>query len=154
MNILVRTLVLLLLSGAAFADEGMWTFDNFPKQAVKEKLGVDVSDAWLDHLRLATTRLESGCTGSFISPEGLILTNHHCASECLSQNSTPEKDMLADGFLAPSREQEPACKTEQISVLVAMENITDTEILVNRSPVDFTGPPFSIRGGIQLSFRP
>jgi len=125
MNVLVRALVLLLLSGAAFADEGMWTFDNFPKQAVKEKLGVDITDAWLDHLRLATTRLESGCTGSFISPDGLILTNHHCASECLSQNSTPQKDMLADGFLAPSREQEPACKTEQISVLVAMENITD-----------------------------
>jgi V8-like Glu-specific endopeptidase len=125
MNVLVRALVLLLLSGAAFADEGMWTFDNFPRQVVKEKLGVDVTDAWLDHLRLATTRLESGCTGSFISPEGLILTNHHCASECLVQNSTAQKDLLADGFLSSTREQEPACKTEQISVLVAMENITD-----------------------------
>ena len=124
MNVLVRALLLLMLSGTALADEGMWTFDNFPKQLVKEKLGVDITDAWLDHARLATTRLESGCTGSFISPDGLILTNHHCASECLAQISTPQKDMLADGFLAASRSQEPACKTEQISVLVAMEDIT------------------------------
>jgi len=124
MNALVRALVLLLLSGAAFADEGMWTFDNFPKQMVREKLGVEITDAWLDHVRLATTRLESGCTGSFISPDGLILTNHHCASECLAQLSTPQKDRLADGFLAPSRAEEPACKTEQISVLVNMEDIT------------------------------
>jgi len=124
MKVLVCALVLLLLSGAALADEGMWTFDNFPKQMVREKLGVDVTDAWLDHVRLSTTRLESGCTGSFISPDGLILTNHHCASECLAQLSTPQKDLLADGFLAPSRNEEPACKTEQISVLVAMEDIT------------------------------
>ncbi len=124
MNVLVRALVLLLLSSAALADEGMWTFDNFPKQMVREKLGVEITDAWLDHVRLSTTRLESGCTGSFISPDGLILTNHHCASECLAQLSTPQKDLLADGFLAPSRNEEPACKTEQISVLVAMEDIT------------------------------
>ena len=67
---------------------------------------------------------QSGCTGSFISPDGLILTNHHCASECLAQLSTPQKDLLADGYLAPSRNQEPQCKTEEISVLVAMEDIT------------------------------
>jgi Peptidase S46 len=124
MNVLVRALVLLLLSSPVFADEGMWTFDNFPKQLVKEKLGIDISDAWLEHVRLSTTRLESGCTGSFISPDGLVLTNHHCASECLAQISTPQKDMLKDGFLAPTRAQEPACKTEQISVLVNMEDIT------------------------------
>ncbi len=124
MNALVRALVLLMLSGAALADEGMWTFDNFPKQAVKEQLGVEITDAWLDHVRLATTRLESGCTGSFISPDGLILTNHHCAAECLAQLSTPQRDLIADGFLAPSRAEEPVCKTEQVSVLMGMEEIT------------------------------
>src|SRR5262245_47721918 len=123
MNVLVRALVLLLMSGAVFADEGMWTVDNFPKQAVKEKLGVDITDAWLDHVRLSTVRT-SICTGSFISPDGLILTNHHCASPCLAQNSTPQKDMLADGFLAASRSEEARCKTEEVSVLVAMEDIT------------------------------
>ncbi len=74
-------------------------------------------------LRLSTLRT-SICTGSFISPDGLILTNHHCASPCLAQLSTPQKDLLADGYLASGRNQEQQCKTEEVSVLVAMEDIT------------------------------
>src|SRR6266446_11004180 len=61
----------------AFADEGMWTFDNFPAIAVKQRNGADITPAWLDHVRLATVRL-ANCTASFVSPEGLMLTNHHC----------------------------------------------------------------------------
>ncbi len=124
MKALACTVMLLSLSSTAFADEGMWTFDNFPKQLAREKLGVEVTDAWLDKVRLATTRLESGCTGSFISADGLMLTNHHCASECLAQLSTAESDLLANGFLAGSREQEKRCPTEQASVLTATEDIT------------------------------
>jgi hypothetical protein len=124
MKALACAATLFALSSAAFADEGMWTFDNFPKQLVREKLKVEIDDAWLDKVRLSTTRLESGCTGSFISGDGLLLSNHHCASECLAQLSTPEKDLLADGFLAPTRAQEVRCPTEQVSVLVAMENVT------------------------------
>lgn len=124
MKALACAVVLLATSGAAFADEGMWTFDNFPTQLVREKLGVEISAAWLDRVRLATTRLESGCTGSFISPDGLLLSNHHCASECLAQLSSAEKNLLADGFLAPARAQEIRCPTEQVSVLVGTEEIT------------------------------
>ena len=115
---------MLLAMSSALADEGMWTFDNFPRQLVRDRLGVDVDDRWLDKVRLSTTRLESGCTGSFISPDGLMLTNHHCASECLSQLSTAENDLLANGFLAASRAQEVRCPTEQVSVLTATEEIT------------------------------
>ncbi len=124
MKALACTVMLLVMSAAALADEGMWTFDNFPKQLVREKLGVDVTDQWLDKVRLATTRLESGCTGSFISPDGLMLTNHHCASECLAQLSTAANDLLENGFLAGSRVQEVRCPTEQVSVLMATEEIT------------------------------
>jgi hypothetical protein len=124
MKALACALALLAMSGAAIADEGMWTFDNFPKQLVREKLGVEVTDPWLDKVRLATTRLESGCTGSFISPDGLVLTNHHCSSECLAQLSTAEDDLFEKGFLAGTRAQERRCPTQQVSVLVAMENIT------------------------------
>jgi hypothetical protein len=124
MKAAVRVVMLLLLARAAFADEGMWTFDGFPKPVVRQKLGVEITDAWLDRVRLSTTRLESGCTGSFISADGLVLTNHHCAASCLAQISTPEKNVFADGFLAASRAEEPQCKTEQISVLVAMEDVT------------------------------
>ncbi len=124
MKALACAVTLLAMSGAAVADEGMWTLDNFPKQLAREKLGVEITDQWLDKVRLATTRLESGCTGSFISPDGLVLTNHHCASECLAQLSTAENDLLANGFLAGSREQERRCQTEQVSVLTATEDIT------------------------------
>ncbi|HEY6551851.1 MAG TPA: S46 family peptidase [Vicinamibacteria bacterium] len=124
MKAALRAAMLLVLARAAFADEGMWTFDDVPKPLVRQKLGVEVTDAWLDRVRLATTRLESGCTGSFISPDGLVLTNHHCIARCLAQLSTSEKDLLANGFLATSRAEEPQCKTEQLSVLVAMEDVT------------------------------
>src|SRR5215510_2556666 len=116
---------LLLVSSVAVADEGLWTFDNFPKAMVKEKLGVDISDAWLDHLRLATTRLESGCTGSFVSPDGLVLTNHHCSWACIAQNSTPESSLFDKGFLAKTREQEVPCRTQQVSVLLGSEEVTE-----------------------------
>ncbi|HEY4646320.1 MAG TPA: S46 family peptidase [Steroidobacteraceae bacterium] len=124
MKALACAVMLFAMSSAAFADEGMWTFENFPKQLVREKLKVDISDAWLDKVRLSTTRLESGCTGSFISGDGLLLSNHHCASECLAQLSTAENDLLANGFLARTRAQEVRCPTEQVSVLVGMEEIT------------------------------
>jgi Peptidase S46 len=62
----------------ARADEGMWTLHNFPAAALKQKYGTDVSAAWLDHVRLSTVRLQN-CTASFVSANGLLLTNHHCA---------------------------------------------------------------------------
>jgi hypothetical protein len=124
MKALPCAVILLVMSNAALADEGMWTFDNFPKQLVREKLNVAIDDAWLDKVRLSTTRLESGCTGSFVSADGLLLSNHHCASECLAQLSTAEKDYLASGFLARTRNDEVRCPTEQVSVLMAVEEIT------------------------------
>src|SRR5512139_1972401 len=72
---------------AARADEGMWTYDNFPAAQLRQKYGVEITPAWLDRVRVATIRL-SNCTASFISGEGLILTNHHCAASCLAQIST------------------------------------------------------------------
>jgi len=73
-----------------------------------------------------TIRLEEGCTASFISRDGLILTNHHCAQSCIVENSTAERDLLAGGFKAASREQELRCQSEAASVLVDMQNVTDT----------------------------
>ena len=110
-----------LASFAAAADEGMWTFDNPPRAAIAEKYGVTLDDAWLNRVRGATVRLESGCTGSFISGDGLVLTNHHCAEECIAQNSTPDNDLIANGFLAGTRDKEVRCQEEAISVLVGTE---------------------------------
>ena len=126
---MTRKLAPLLLAAAgvtaiASADEGMWTFDNPPRAAIRQKYGVDLTDAWLDRLRLATVRLEGGCSASFVSRDGLILTNHHCAEACIAQNSTAERDLLASGFQAATLAEERRCQEEAASVLVGMENVT------------------------------
>ena len=115
----------------AFADEGMWTFDNFPSAAVKRTFGVDITPAWLDHVRLSTLRL-TNCTASFVSPEGLILTNHHCIESCLAELSSKEKSLLELGFAAPTRREEQPCPAQHADLLVGTENITD-EILKGSS---------------------
>ncbi len=117
------TLCLSLITATAFADGGMWTFQEFPHELLKRTHNADVTPAWLDRVRTATIRLQN-CTASFVSPDGLILTNHHCAEACLDEHSTKEKNLVADGFLARTREQEKRCGTQIADVLMDMENIT------------------------------
>ncbi len=109
----------------AFAEEGMWTFDNFPSSAVKQRYGAEVTPAWLDHVRLSTIRL-TNCTASFVSPGGLILTNHHCVEPCIAELSTKEKSLVELGFGAPNRGAEPRCAAQLGDVLIGTENVTDT----------------------------
>ncbi|HEY6925200.1 MAG TPA: S46 family peptidase [Steroidobacteraceae bacterium] len=120
----LTALILVLAAMPVCADEGMWTYHDFPQALVKKQYGADITPAWLDKVRTATVRL-SGCTASFVSPEGLILTNHHCAAGCLDENSTSEKNLTRDGFLARRRDQEVRCTTQVADVLMAMENVTD-----------------------------
>jgi hypothetical protein len=123
----MRGLLLLAACAAslpAIANEGMWTFDNFPASAVRQSFGADITPAWLDHVRLSTLRL-TNCTASFVSREGLILTNHHCVESCLAELSSKEKSLLELGFLASTRKEEQRCPAQHADVLVATENITD-----------------------------
>ncbi len=108
----------------AAADEGMWTFDNPPSSAIQQSLGMTPDSAWLNRVREATVRLDSGCTGSFISGDGLILTNHHCAEDCIAQNSSEGNDLVEGGFISGSREKELQCKEDSVSVLVGTEDVT------------------------------
>ena len=101
----------------------MWTFDNFPSALVRERYGVDIDGAWLDRVRRGTVRL-AGCTASFVSPDGLILTNHHCVASCLAQNSTRESSLLETGFIAPDRGRELDCPVQIADVLEKLENVT------------------------------
>lgn len=112
-----------LLSGVSFADEGMWTFDNFPLARVNSQYGLKLDQAWLDRVRLASVRLQN-CSASFVSPDGLILTNHHCAASCLAENSSKEASLLDSGFLATNRSAELRCRVQIADILVAMDNIT------------------------------
>jgi hypothetical protein len=113
----------LLGTPPAVADEGMWTYDNFPSSVVKQRYGADITPAWLQHARLSTIRL-SNCTASFVSGEGLILTNHHCSAQCLAEISSPQQDRLKNGYLARNREEEVRCPTQYADVLTDIEDIT------------------------------
>ncbi len=117
--------VLLAFTGHSTADEGMWTIDNFPSDRVEEKYDVRIDDAWLRAAQLATTRLENGCTGSFASPDGLVLTNNHCLWGCIRNLSSAERNLSDKGFMASAREQELRCPGQSISVLVDLEDVTN-----------------------------
>src|SRR5690349_13160218 len=84
----------LFVAVAAQADEGMWTFDNFPSAAVRQKYNVDISQAWLDRVRNAAVRLSSGCSASVVSQDGLVLTNHHCVRDCVQALSTAQVNYI------------------------------------------------------------
>jgi hypothetical protein len=107
----------------AWADEGMWTVDNFPTALVKERYGVEITPQWLERVRLSTIRL-AYCTASFVSPDGLILTNHHCVARCLAEHSSKDTSLIETGFLAQERSKERRCGVQVADVLVALEDIT------------------------------
>src|SRR6476661_9782103 len=88
------------------ADEGMWTFDNFPTARVRGEYGWAPDKAWLDRVQAAAVRLTGGCSASFVSGQGLILTNHHCVASCLFDNSDGAKDYLNNGYVADRRDLE------------------------------------------------
>jgi hypothetical protein len=127
-----KLLSVLLLSAALFvaaasaihAEEGMWTFDNPPLKQLAAKYNFHPSQAWLDHLRLSSVRLNDGGSGSFVSPNGLVLTNHHVARVQLQKNSTAEYDYLRDGFYAATPDQEMKSPDLEINVLVGMRDVT------------------------------
>src|SRR6185312_9760720 len=115
---------LLLCAGRAQADEGMWPFDEAPVARVKDALGVTLDARWLDHLRRASVRLTNGCSASIVSRGGLILTNQHCIVGCAAQISPPDRDYVADGFVASAPGEERSCPDVQAEVLVAITDVT------------------------------
>lgn len=120
----ICTWLALLAAPLACADEGIWLFNAFPREAVKQKYGFEVTDQFLDHLRLSAVRFNSGGTGSFVSPDGLLFTNHHVGADCLQKLSTPAKDYIKDGFLAKTQSEERACPDLEVNVLLKIDDVT------------------------------
>lgn len=108
----------------AFAEEGMWTFDNPPLRQLKDKYHFEPDKAWLDHIRLSSVRLNDGGSGSFVSPHGLLLTNHHVARGQLQKDSTPEHNYIETGFYAATPEQEMKSPDLEVDVLISTEDVT------------------------------
>jgi len=117
-------LATLAASRPSAADEGMWTFDNTPVKQLEEKYKFTPTAQWLDHIRLASVRFNDGGSGSFVSPNGLVITNHHVAFGQLQKVSTSEKNYVRDGFQAKTQADELKCPDLELNVLVSMENVT------------------------------
>ena len=115
---------LVLMTSQAPAEEGMWTFTNPPSKLLQEKYGFTPTQEWLDHVRLSSIRFNDGGSGSFISPGGLVMTNHHVAVGQLQKVSTSAKDYVADGFFAPTPDKELKSPDLELNVLMAMIDVT------------------------------
>lgn len=118
-------LALLLCSSPTRADEGMWLYNAPPKDQVAAKYGVDLTPEWLTHLQRASVRFNNGGSGSFVSANGLVLTNHHVASDIIQELSTPESDLIKNGFLAKTQADELPAKGLELNVLYEIEDVTD-----------------------------
>ena len=124
LSAVAATLVALLGAGSLLrADEGMWTFDNLPVQKMKAKYGFAPDSSWLDHVRLSAVRFPGG-SGSFISKDGLVLTNHHVGHNWIEKVSDAGHDYVKNGFVSQGRDQEIKVPGLELRTLMTMENVT------------------------------
>ncbi|MFN2491509.1 MAG: S46 family peptidase, partial [Pyrinomonadaceae bacterium] len=132
-RIFVCALLLALLtfqSTPITADEGMWTFNNVPRAEIKRKYRFKVTDSWVRKLQLASVRFNNGGSGSFVSPNGLVLTNYHIVEDIVNEVSTPQKDLAKEGFVARTRAEEIKAPSLELNVLDSIEDVTPR---INRS---------------------
>ena len=114
-----------LSSTFAMADEGMWLYNAPPKDKIKAKYGFELTQEWLDHVRLSSVRFNNGGSGSFVSPDGLTFTNHHVGAACVQQLSTQGHDYIKTGFYAKTQAEEAKCPNLELNQLVGIEDVTD-----------------------------
>lgn len=137
--LLATTAALALSATAASAEEGMWTFDNFPIARANQTLGTNIDQAWLDRVRLSSVRF-GGCSAGIVSNAGLVLTNNHCVATCVANLSTPEVNYAATGFTPRTREEELRCPGGSAEILT---DITDVTERVKAAGAGLTGQAFT-----------
>ena len=120
----IFAICLFAVCSASYAAEGMWTLDNLPMKEFKARYGFAPDAKWIGHVQRSALRLAGGCSGSFISPDGLVLSNHHCARECVQQISTADKDYISKGFYAKKTEDEVMCPQIELNRLDAISDVT------------------------------
>ncbi len=117
-------LALAVLTPSLRADDGMWLFSAPPRQILKDKYGFELTDTWLEHVQKASVRFNSGGSASFVSGDGLVITNHHVGFDSLQKLSTKEKNYVRDGFLAKTLADEPKCVDLEVNQLISIEDVT------------------------------
>ena len=131
----------LLASSAltAHADEGMWLYNDPPTAQIQKTYGVTLSDAWLAHLQRASVKFVGLASGSFVSADGLVMTNHHVGADTLQKLSTPEHNYARDGFYARTRAEEVRTPDLELDVLETITPVTDevnAAVTPQRTPLE------------------
>src|SRR6188472_2957280 len=121
----LATLAILMTTPSLSADEGMWLFNNPPRKLLKEKYGFEPTDKWLEHVQKSSVRFNAGGSGSFVSADGLVMTNHHVGLGALQKLSSKGKDYVKDGFHAKSLEEEFKAVDEELNVLIDITDVTE-----------------------------
>ncbi len=124
----LRILIPLLagsMTATVLADEGMWLLNQPPLEDLKDKYGFEPHGGWVEHVQKSCVRFGGGASASFVSADGVMMTNHHVGFDQLHKLSTPERNLLVDGFYAPTRDRELKCEDLELKVLWSMEDVTD-----------------------------